>query len=92
MPKSIAVFFLAIILLGSCKNSSDKPGNSRVAEAGPLQCSDPPILDAELSVEKAYAAIPHRRTIWVESESLIPPEEKAYLKVMFQVLDGQVSE
>ena len=63
MAKSTAVFFIAITLLGGCKNSSDKPENSRVAEAAPLQYNDPPILDVGLSVEQAYAAIPHRRTI-----------------------------
>jgi len=91
MAKSTAVFFIAITLSGGCKNSSDKPENSRVAEAAPLQYNDPPILDAGLSVEQAYAAIPHRRTIWAESESPVSPEEKAYLKVMFQVLDQAVA-
>jgi hypothetical protein len=44
-----------------------------------------------LSAEQAYAAIPHRRTIWIEGQSAVPAEEKAYLKVMFQVLDQAVA-
>lgn len=56
-----------------------------------LQYSDPPAVDVGLAVEQAYAAIPHRRTVWVDSETTVPSEEKAYLKVMFQVLDEGVA-
>jgi len=55
------------------------------------QYNDPPVADVGLSVEQAYAAIPHRRTVWVESDSTVPSEEKTYLKVMFQVLDQGVA-
>jgi hypothetical protein len=55
------------------------------------QYSDPPTVDVGLGVEQAYAAIPHRRTIWVESDTTVPAEEKDYLNVMFQVLDQAVA-
>jgi hypothetical protein len=48
-------------------------------------------VDVGLSVEQAYAAIPHRRTVWVESDSPAPSEQRAYLRVMFQVLDQAVA-
>ena len=51
----------------------------------------PPTVDVGLSVEQAYAAIPHRRTIWEDSDTTVPPADKEYLKVMFQVLDQGVA-
>jgi hypothetical protein len=33
------------------------------------QYGDPPSVDVGMSVEQAYAAIPHRRTVWVERDS-----------------------
>src|ERR1700687_2902789 len=78
--------------------NSDPPATSSAPQyndpppvSSALQYSDPPTVDVGLGVEQAYAAIPHRRTIWVENESTVPPEEKAYLKVMFQVLDQGVA-
>jgi hypothetical protein len=90
MAKMAVVFFLAVTLLGGCKASPDKAG-SVVAEATPPVYSEPPTIDTGLSVEQAYAAIPHRRTTWMESESSVPSEEKLYLKVIFQVLDQAVA-
>jgi hypothetical protein len=91
MPKGAAAFFLAMTLLGGCKASPDKSGSAAVVEAAPPVYSEPPTIDAGLSVEQAYAAIPHRRTVWAESESSVPSQEKAYLSVMFQVLDQAVA-
>jgi hypothetical protein len=53
--------------------------------------SEPPTLDVGLSVEQAYAAIPHRRTVWGENDSTVPAEEKAYLRVIFEVIDQGVA-
>jgi len=55
-----------------------------------LQYSDPPPAGVGPSVEDAYAAIPHRRTVWDENASTVPSEEKEYLETMFQVLDQAV--
>jgi hypothetical protein len=62
-----------------------------VATPTPPQQSEPPALDVGLSVEQAYAAIPHRRTVWDASNSSIPPDEKAYLRVIFEVMDEAVA-
>jgi hypothetical protein len=71
---------------------AETPGNPTAAEsAPPLQQSAPPILDVGLSVEQAYAAIPHRRTVWVETDSTVPDEERAYLRVIFRVIDQAVA-
>lgn len=56
-----------------------------------IQYSDPPNVDVGLSVEQAYAAIPHRRTVWNESESTVPDEDRAYLRTIFQVIDQAIA-
>ncbi len=62
----------------------------RVEVPTDFQYSEPPIVTVGPSVEQAYAAIPHRRTIWAESETTVPVEERAYLKTVFLVLDQAV--
>ncbi len=52
--------------------------------------SDPPQANASMSVEDAYAVIPHRRTVWNEDQTTVPAGEREYLKAMFQVLDQTV--
>lgn len=53
--------------------------------------SDPPYIDVNLSIDQAYAAIPHHRTIWQESDSTATPEQKAYLHVIFPLLDEAIA-
>jgi hypothetical protein len=54
------------------------------------QYSDPPIVSVGPSIDEAYAAIPHRRTIWDENGSTVPSEERPYLRVVFGALDQAV--
>jgi len=112
MTTRATLFFVAVTLLGGCKNRNELPKfASAVQPAGtanserpsvsatpalsvittPAHYDDPPTADVGLTVEQAYAAIPHRRTIWAESESTIPPADKAYLKVMFQAVDQAIA-
>ena len=53
--------------------------------------SDPPTVDVGLTVDQAYFAIPHRRTIWRESDSTVPSTERAYLRATFEMLDQAVA-
>ena len=53
--------------------------------------SDPPGVDVGLSVDQAYAAIPHRRTIWTESQTTVPIGERAYLRTIFAVVDEAIA-
>jgi hypothetical protein len=71
--------------------AAETPGNPTVAESTPPQQSAPPAIDVGLSVEQAYAAIPHRRTVWVETDSTVPAEEKAYLRAIFELIDQAVA-
>jgi hypothetical protein len=89
MVKCAAGFLIAIVLLGGCKKQAATDETS--AASAILQYSDPPKVEVGISVEQAYAAIPHRRTVWAESGSTISAEEKAYLTVIFQVVDQAVA-
>lgn len=51
----------------------------------------PPRADVGLSVEQAYAAIPHRRTVWTESETTVPADQRAYLTAIFGVVDEAIA-
>jgi hypothetical protein len=50
-----------------------------------------PPSSARLSVEEAYAAIPHRRTIFGFERSAISGAERSYLRLMFASLDRAVA-
>jgi hypothetical protein len=71
--------------------AAETPVNPTAAESAPQQQSAPPVLDMGLSIEQAYAAIPHRRTVWVETDSTVPDEERAYLRVIFRVIDQAIA-
>jgi hypothetical protein len=75
---------LALIQFAGCKSSLDKP---EVVQAQTLDYGDPPTFNVGLSVDQAYEAIPHRRTVWSDADSTASPSEKAYLKTIFEVLD-----
>ena len=49
------------------------------------------MLVVGISVEQAYAAIPHRRTVWIESDSTVPAGDQDYLRVILAVLDQGVA-
>jgi hypothetical protein len=105
MAKRALLIFAATTLLVGCKNSSEVPKSSSAirsvaaaanadraaVSATPVQYNDPPTANVGLSVEQAYAAIPHRRTIWADSETTVPSDESAYLKVIFQVVDQAIA-
>jgi hypothetical protein len=103
MFRRLLVLLIAIVLLGGCRSKSEKaapaaesapvagtPGNP-AAQPIAAAYSEPPTFDVGLSVEQAYAAIPHRRTVWDENNSTAPAEEKTYLKVIFEVIDQGVA-
>ena len=49
-----------------------------------------PSIENELSVEEAYRAIPHRRTVARLGELDLTPVEREYLSVVFRVIDSGV--
>jgi hypothetical protein len=79
------------------RSAASRPSELPAPEANPAATAafsryrDPPRADVGLSVEQAYAAIPHRRTAWIESETTVPAGERAYLKTIFAVVDEAVA-
>jgi hypothetical protein len=75
---------IGLAALCGCNKS---PAPPQVVEAQTFDYSTPPRFNDGLTVEQAYAAIPHRRTVWDDAHSTATPSEKAYLKTIFDVLD-----
>jgi hypothetical protein len=74
----------------SATSAGGRPVTSEVVPPT-ARYSDPPSVDVGLSAEQAYAAIPHRRTVWNGSDSSVPAEERAYLQVIFQIVDEAIA-
>jgi hypothetical protein len=106
MNRPAAVVFLAAItLLGGCKKQVNASTTASVAPVDVLSApdpipvaadtfsryTDPPSVDVGLSVDQAYAAIPHRRTAWTESRTTVPADERAYLRTIFIVVDEAIA-
>lgn len=84
MKNCILLFFTANVLLAGCNSSASKPA---VVQAQTLDYGAPPTFNTGITVEQAYEAVPHRRTVWNDSDTSVPVKDKAYLKTIFQVLD-----
>jgi hypothetical protein len=70
--------------------SSRKTGNPS-ARSGALKSlpsiARAPVFNLDLSVDAAYAAIPHRRTAMDFAASNMPDQDKRFLEVAFHVID-----
>jgi hypothetical protein len=106
MNRPAAVVFLAAItLLAGCKKQVSASTTASAARVDALPApdplpidtatssryADPPSVDVGLSVDQAYAAIPHRRTAWTESQTTVPADERAYLRTIFTVVDEAIA-
>jgi hypothetical protein len=63
-----------------------KPGNPK---SQPVVTSAP-VLNLELSVDAAYAAIPHRRTAMDFASSNMPDQDRRFLEVAFHLIDQAI--
>src|ERR671935_282500 len=77
----------AMLVLAVCSGCNTSPEKPHVVQAQTLDYGSPPSFHLSLSVEQAYEAIPHRRTVWQDADSTASAAEKAYLKTIFEVLD-----
>lgn len=84
-------WLLAGALLGACAapdarlEAAGEAGES--VAAGAAAYPEPPAVVADFGVEEAYAAIPHRRTVWDAGASPATAAERAYLEVAFTVAE-----
>ena len=65
---------------------SAKSGNSKSQPS----IATAPTLDLDLSVDAAYAAIPHRRTAMDFAASSMPDQDKRFLEVAFHLIDQAI--
>src|SRR5438105_473735 len=95
MPPKAAIALLASLSAASACDASAAKSPSQTADkpiAAPARNSQPslaraPTLDLGLSVEAAYAAIPHRRTTLDFAASSIPEADQRFLQVAFHVIE-----
>jgi hypothetical protein len=91
MVKHAMVIIFVIGLLAGCQKSAAKPEEAATLKAPTIQYAEPPAINAGISVEQAYEAIPHRRTVWDDSDTTAPADERVYLRKIFEVLDEGVA-
>jgi hypothetical protein len=66
------------------------PAIPRLLEERPAQVSaveGAPSADHAAAVERAYRAIPHRRTVFDAGAATMSPEERGYLRQLFELVD-----
>jgi hypothetical protein len=99
--KTLALLGIGLLslILSACSASSQglnsrsfdvapavKPGNAKSQPA----IASAPVLNLDLSVDAAYAAIPHRRTAMDFATSNMPDEDRRFLEVAFHLIDQAI--
>ncbi len=98
---AIALLGLALLSIGlsACSASSqglssrefgNLPGAKSSSSKSQPAIATTPTLNLDLSVEDAYAAIPHRRTSMDFAASNMPNQDKRYLEIAFQLIDQAI--
>ena len=98
LTRVVALLGIALLSIGlaACGTSSQgqssrKFGNSTATRAGGSKSlpnvATAPVFNLDLSVDAAYAAIPHRRTVMDFAASNMPDQDKRFLEVAFHVID-----
>jgi hypothetical protein len=99
--RAIALLGIASLSIGlpACSASSQELSsrgfdNLPAAKSGNLKApptaATAPILNLDLSVDAAYAAIPHRRTAMNFAASNMPGQDKRFLEVAFHLIDQAI--
>ena len=94
-PFTRATTLLAIALLAvtfpACSASSQGLSSRNFETPGAKPTiATAPTVDVELSVDAAYAAIPHKRTAMDFSVSNMPESDKRFLEVAFHLIDQAI--
>lgn len=91
MTRRDAAFVVAtfIAFAGILGSGSGCGGAADAAKPLP-DLRDVPVLDCGLSVSRAYALIPHRRTEFDTALATMPRRERTYLNLVFHVIDQTI--
>lgn len=76
--------------LDSSIATASAPPNDSANTSDPTS-GDAPIVNVGLTIDQAYAALPHERMVWVASDSTAPSSEQPYLGAIFRVLDEAIA-
>src|SRR2546421_9977476 len=98
---AVALLAIALLSIGLSACSASSQGlssrefdNSPGAKSGNSKSlptmATAPTLDLDLSVDAAYAAIPHRRTAMNFAASNMPEQDKRFLEAAFHVIDQSI--
>ena len=74
----------------SSRNFDNFPGAKTGNAKSQPSLATAPTLDLDLSVDAAYAAIPHRRTAMDFAASNMPEADKRFLEVAFHLIDQAI--
>lgn len=97
----VALLGLASLSIGvaACSNASSQGLSSRNFDKAPAagssnkahtSTSAPPTLNLDLSIDDAYAAIPHKRTTMDFAASSMNDQDKRFLEVAFHLIDQAI--
>jgi hypothetical protein len=91
VPIAVAVVTLSFFCLSGCDSASSEPTVSASQPGNPPPgVESVPNPDLSMSVEEAYAAIPHRRTEMNFATSKLSEADRRYLAVAFSVIDQSI--
>jgi hypothetical protein len=85
----IAVAFLTFAL-PACSRSEGASSRHVNTPTTKPSMADAPTVDVDLSVEAAYEAIPHKRTVMDFAGSNMPEQDKRFLEVAFHLIDQAI--
>lgn len=74
----------------SSANVDSRPAANSAVAKSPPDMATAPILNLDLSVDAAYAAIPHRRTAMDFLATNMPDQDRRFLEVSFHVIDQAI--
>lgn len=100
LTRAISLMAIASISIGvpacsaSSQGLSSRNFDSRSGKSGKFKSypnvAAAPTLDLDLSIDAAYAAIPHRRTVMDFAASNVPEQDKRFLQVAFHVIEQAI--
>lgn len=90
-PALLRQLLSMVLLLTVAGCQGQRPETSVAASVVLPAKTEIPQFSLPLSVTQAYQAIPHQRTAFDTTFSKVPAEEKAYLELMFLVVDQAIA-
>ncbi|MEO1623287.1 MAG: hypothetical protein AAFU53_19940 [Cyanobacteria bacterium J06632_3] len=91
MKKRLGLVITTLLSLGLCFSCAQQPPTAITPVVVLPALTDIPQFSLPLTVPQAYRSIPHKRTEFAPLYSDIPEQEKAYLALMFSLIDQAIA-